>query len=308
LRSAGGLLLAVGAVVLFIRKGNDHAWGDFALLLVVLIPAVVLYALALGGVEARSDRSEPWRSVLMVAAILLSPIVLAQLLTLFGADAGQALLTAGVFLATALIAAYGASRARVPYAVLLAGLASLVVWLIVWVRILGQPSVDSLRGLLIAAAALLMMVALRLARNGVIGARELAISGGVAAVAAGATGVAVGLVAGVTRPLTGILEESHPVGRVASASPTNGFQHFGWDLYLLAVSIALVWLGARVRARGLGYVGGFGLLAFLISVAAQVTRIESGHSPTSSFAGWPLALLLLGVAGLLAPVLYRREA
>jgi hypothetical protein len=63
-----------------------------------------------------------------------------------------------------------------------------------------------------------------------------------------------------------------------------------------------------VRARGLGYVGGVGLFAFLVSVGAQVTRIESGGAPTSSLAGWPLALLVLGALGLLAPALSRRGA
>jgi hypothetical protein len=48
LRSVGGLLLAVGAVVLLVRKSSHHGWSDFARLLVVLVPAVVLYTLALG--------------------------------------------------------------------------------------------------------------------------------------------------------------------------------------------------------------------------------------------------------------------
>jgi hypothetical protein len=308
LRSAGGVLLAVGSAVVFFRKGTGHAWGDFALFLVVLIPAVVLYALALSGVEQRDGANESWRSVLMVTSILLSPIVLGQLLALLDANSGQALFTAGVFLVTALIAGYGGWRARVPYAVLLAGLALLVAWLIVWATALDHPSVDTFRVLLIVAAALLLAVALRLARDGVIGASELATIGGIAAVAAGVIGIVVGTVTGVARPFALLVQPSRATGRALNeALPTSGLQHFGWDLYLLVVSVALVWVGSRARARGLGYVGGFGLLAFLTSVAVQVTRIESGHTPTSSLVGWPLALLLLGIAGLMAPVLYRRD-
>lgn len=89
---------------------------------------------------------------------------------------------------------------------------------------------------------------------------------------------------------------------------TNGLQHFGWDLYLLIVSLALVWVGSRVRARGLGYVGGFGVLAFLISVSVQITRLESGRAATTDLVGWPLALVIIGVAGLAASTLYRRES
>ncbi len=88
---------------------------------------------------------------------------------------------------------------------------------------------------------------------------------------------------------------------------TSGVQHFGWDLYLLVVSVALIFVAARWHIRGLGYVGGIGLLAFIVSVAAQITRLEVGQAPTASIVGWPLALILIGVAGLAAPALYRRR-
>jgi hypothetical protein len=101
---------------------------------------------------------------------------------------------------------------------------------------------------------------------------------------------------------------NHHISSNPFAIHTNGLQHFGWDLYLLVVSLALVWVGSRVRARGLGYVGGIGLLAFLISVGEQVTRLESGHAPTTSIVGWPLALLIIGLVGLAAPILSRRES
>jgi hypothetical protein len=60
--------------------------------------------------------------------------------------------------------------------------------------------------------------------------------------------------------------------------------------------------------RGLAYVGGIGLPAFIVSVGAQITRLESGRSGTADIVGWPLALLVVGVAGLAAPALYRRES
>jgi hypothetical protein len=85
---------------------------------------------------------------------------------------------------------------------------------------------------------------------------------------------------------------------------TSGLQSFGWDLYLLIASLALVWIASRARVRGLGYIGGIGLLAFLISVSAQITRLESGRALTTSIVGWPLALLVIGVAGLVASVVY----
>jgi hypothetical protein len=308
LRGAGGMLLAAGAVVLELRKSTNHDWGQLALLLVVAIPMLVLFALALGG-NHDEERAAPSRSVLMVLAILLGPLALSQLLDLLGANTANTLYTALILALAGVFAGYGGQRARVSYAMLLAGLALLLAWLIVWSRILDHPSIDTIRILLVVAAALLFVAAVGMSRAKAIGATEIASVGGIAAVAAGTIGVVVGTFAGVLSPVERIVEKSHTSGRgVSIFTETSGFQHFGWDLYLLIVSVALVWTGARVRARGLGYVGGVGLFAFLVSVGSQVTRIESGDAPTSSLAGWPLVLLGLGALGLLAPALSRRDA
>jgi len=444
LRSVGGVLFAVGAVLVLARKSGHHEWGDFARLLVVLVPAVALYVLALGGAKgaggaehAPDEHARPWQSVLMVVAILLAPVVLLEFLAWVGANTGHVLYGAGVFALTALFAGYAARRARVSYAALLAGLSLLLTWLLVWEKILGHPSANTYRWMLVAAAVLLFVFAARLARAGAIGARELATAGGIAAVMAGVLGVIigsfVGAFSGLSRALSTASETSSgsgPIGgsgsiggsgpiiglgagkasvitrtsgtfrgsvaarasgtfrgssaiasgsrsssgrrfphilsirgvssrphvsripriphvphvpvnphiplnpRIPGNAPilrnpriprgpgilrnhhissnpfaihTNGLQHFGWDLYLLVVSLALVWIGSRVRARGLGYVGGVGLLAFLISVGEQVTRLESGHTPTTSIVGWPLALLIIGLVGLAAPMRSRRE-
>jgi hypothetical protein len=307
LRAGGGMSLAAGAVVLYIRKGSHQAWGSLALLLVVLIPALLLFVLAVRGAR-EGDTREPWRSVLMVTAILLGPLVLSQLLKLLGADSADTLYTAWILALTSLTAVCGAWLARVPYAVLLAGLTMLVAWLIVWGKILDHPSADTFRVVLIVGGALLFLAAAQLRRAKAIGSAEMATVGGIAAVAAGMLGVVVGTIDSVFSPITRILASSPATSGQANAlASTNGFQHFGWDLYLLVISVALIWIGSRVRTRGLGYVGGFGLLAFIYSVAAQVTRLESGRAPNASLVGWPLVLLLVGVAGLVAPAFYRRD-
>jgi hypothetical protein len=376
LRSVGGVLFAVGAVLVLIRESGHHGWGDFAQLLVVSIPAVFLYLLALGVLEdtpsTSDEKAQPWQSVLMVVAILLVPVVLLELLHWLGANTGHVLYGAGVFAVTALFAGYGVRRARVSYAALLAGLSLLLTWLLVWEEILGHPSANTYRWLLVAAAVLLFVFAARLARASAIGAGELATAGGIAAVMAGVLGVIIGSVVGAFSGLSRVFSSgsetssfssgsgsisgfppvrvpgsvgsrissasgrriSHissnphiphipPISRIPhnpvilhshhiSSNPfaihTNGLQHFGWDLYLLVVSLALVWIGSRVRVRGLGYVGGVGLLAFVFSVGAQITRLEFGHTPTTSIVGWPLALLIIGLAGLAAPMFYRRES
>jgi hypothetical protein len=309
LRSVGGLLFAVGAVVLLARKSGE--WGAFPRLLTVSVPAVILYGLAVSRTELpRNQSPRPWQSVLVVTAILLIPVALFELLEWVGATA-NVLYAAGVFMLTGLLASYAARRARASYSALLAGLSLLVAWLLVWEKILGHPSANTFRWLLVAAAALLLAAAIVLARARAIGAGDVATAGGLAAVAAGVLGVVVGSFVAATRSITSLIgPESARSPRAPSnllAIHTNGLQHFGWDLYLLIVSLALVWIGSRVRVRGLAYVGGFGLLAFLVSVSAQVTRLEAGRGPSGDL-GWPLALLIIGVVGLAAPALYRRES
>jgi hypothetical protein len=337
-RSVGGVALALGAVVL-LSRGERHGWSHPVRMLVVLVPAVLLYLLAVGrlahssgqrapdsageAVLPRGASPEPWRSVLGVTAILLAPLGLIEFLRWAGVSTGRPLVEAGIFAVVALVAGYAARSARVAYAALLAGLSALVAWLLVWGQILDHPSVNAFRALLVVAAALLFSLAAALAARDAVGAGELATAGGIAGVAAGVIGIVVGAVVGILGSIftTGGTASTLAGAQTGTAGPphvfqgggalrsltshASGLQHFGWDLYLLVISLALVWIGSRARVRGLGYVGGAGLLAFLVSVGAQITRIEAGHAPSGSIVGWPLALLILGVAGLLAPAVLR---
>ena len=339
-RCVGGLIFAAGAIVLLARESTHHGWGSFALLLVVLVPTVVLYVLSLGVLEpSETKRPQPWQSVLMVAAVLLVPVTLLEFLRWVGASTHHILYSAGVFAVTALLAGYAARRARVSLAALLATLSLLVTWLLVWEKVLGHPSANTYRWLLVAAGVLLLLAAARLAQKGAIGAGEVATAGGIAAVAAGMLGVIIGYLVGVFRGISGLVEPQSSsassgefathlhVSRIRSGerllphtrlthpprSPLNAFthnsglQHLGWDVYLLVASLVLLWVGSRARVRGLGYVGGVGLLAFLISVGAQITRLESGRAPSTSILGWPLVLLVIGVTGLVLSGLRRSE-
>jgi hypothetical protein len=316
MRSVGGVLLAAGAIVVLSRKAQNDQWGTFAQLLVVLIPALILYLVALARPRARAP-AEPDQTVLAVTAILLSPVVFVEFERWSGISTSSSLSLAGVFALAALLAAYTARRARVTYAALLAGLAALIAWLFLWDKILDHPSADTFRWLLIAAAAILFCAAGALSLGGALGSSEVATAGGLAAVSAGVIGVVVssvlGAIAGVSSVISsrssGISRAGGPSPRVESeevASPLHnvahhlsGAQHLGWDVYLLVVALALVWVGSRMRVRGLGYVGVFGAFAFLISIAAQLTRLQAGHARTSDIVGWPLVLVLVGAAGVL---------
>jgi len=321
LRAAGGVLLALGALLVFIRRGSHHQWTDFELLLTVAVPAAGLFAMSVadrGGPGL--TRADPWRAVLLITSVLLSVVALFQLLQWAGASTSHLLFDAAVLVATAAIAILGAHRAESPYAILLAGLALLGAWMLVWLKIVSHPSADTVRWLLLAGGAVLLVAAAVVALLDAIGAPELATAGGIGAVLAGLLGVLVGLfgvafgaIGGLLRaaggnasaPIVGVRSGTH-LSRAHEALHIAGAQTTGWNIYLLLVSLALVWLGSSWRSRGPGYVGVAGLAVFLISVGAQVTRLESGHGPSSSVLGWPLLLVLLGLAGLGAPLLRRR--
>lgn len=312
-RSAGALLLATGALVTLFRSANAPHWTEFERVLVISLPVALLYGLAIGPRSAEEDsgppdRAAPWRSVLLVTSVLLAPIALLAVLEWLSVDTSKWSVQELVFLATAALAAIGASLARASYGMFITGIALLISWLILWSKIIDHPSADDYRWFLLTGAVLLFAAAARNAASSRLGVGELAVAGGIAGVAAGSVGLVVGEIAGA---LEGFESGSFLVSSGHSSSlnaNVAGLQHFGWDLYLLVLSLLLVWVGSRVKARGLGYVGGIGLFAFVISVGEQLTRLEHGHGPNHALLGWPIALVALGLLALLAPLVSSRRA
>ena len=298
LRAVGGMLLAAGAIVVLARRGTGHhPWSDFELLLTVVVPTAVLFALAIIGRSGRTaGPADPARAVLMVSAVLLSPLALFQFLVWAGVGTHHQLPDAAVLAVTAAIAIAGARRAGTPYAVFLAGLSLLGAWTLVLLKILHPASADDVRWTLLSGGAVLTLGAGAMSLADVAGRAEIATAGGLGMVVAGLQGILVGAVGGFFSE--GLLGAAH----------VPGGQTTGWDVYLLVVSLAFSWGGARARLRGPSYVGAFGLLVFVIGVATQAARVQAGHTPSHSLLGWPLVLVLLGIAGLLAPFARRRSA
>jgi hypothetical protein len=288
----GGLLLATGAVALDIRKATT--WGVGGRMLTVLIPAVVLYVLALDvpGARKHGPRGDaaPWQSVLAVVAVILNSIWLTLFFHWVGARGS--LVTVAAFVLTAASAGYAARRASVRFAALLAALDLVVAWLAGWNKILGHPSGNTNRWLLIAVGVVLAAAAVGLARRGRRESSELVTAAGVAGVVASSIGVFLSLVG---FSLSRVLREA---GLRASFGGLDVRQHFIWDLVLLLIALGLISYGSRARVRGPGYVGGAGLAIFLFSVGYQISARLSGGSPSESLAGWPLALLLIGAGAL----------
>jgi hypothetical protein len=289
LRMLGGVLLAVGAAILFWRKADE--WAKFPLLLLVGIPCALVFTL--GTLAALATKAVGrWHAVLMVTGVLLSVVAFGQLWDTVGIpteDSGFSFLW---FACVAALAAFGSFYVGAAYHAFLAAVAGILAWLFFWNMILDEPGTATFRWLLIVLLIAYVAAALRLRRADAPQASELV-------TAAGLTGVVVGTI-GIFDGAQGAL------GLLFGAAPGGGEgQGFVWDLFLLAFSLALVAYGAAAHARGPAYVGFFGLLAFVAIQGAEVNALLGGEEPDSSFAGWPLVLVLIGGGALAAGMLVR---
>ena len=289
LRALGGLLLGIGMVLVFFRRGATvfDPWGNGALFLVLFIPCVFLYGT--GFVAARATgTTRPWHAVYMVFGTLLLPAALFQLLEWLGGSTDAPLNVAWIFLLTAVAGKVAALFAGVRYGLLIAGLATIVAWLAFWDEALDDGvfgDIGTLRGLLVVVALLLLAGAAGLWRwdreRALERAGELVTAAGVAAVAAG--GISISAVAGAFTLITPVGE---PIGEASLL----------WDLELLVVSLLLIGAGSWLGARGPAYVGTIGLLLFAYIVGLDL----DDDSPAGKVLGWPLVLLVLGTAAFVA--------
>jgi hypothetical protein len=286
-------------VTLFDRKEGGDGWAEFPLLLVLLVPCALLFSLGLGllgrGNGAKSSDGEElptpaWRSAALALAILLVPLTLGQLVEVIGGDPGAAFNRFWIFGVAAGLAAYTALRARVAFAALLAGVALLVAWLSLWDAI-ADPSPKAVRQLLAVAAVLLLGGAIALRRARLPYSLEVATVAGLSAVAAGIVGAI---------STAGRIAASREFGPFGTPSFGGIEQQEHWNVFLLLVSLALIVYGVGAAARGLAYIGGFGLVVFVLTVGAELASRAADERPDESFIGWPLLLILLGSAGLAA--------
>ncbi len=289
MRALGGLLLAVGTVVLLFRRTSfADPWGEFVVFFVLAVLTKFLYWT--GYLGARwGGRTLPWQSVFIVFAIVLTPVTLFAFVDWVGGNTGAPLNIAWIFLLTAAAALLAVHGARVRVGALLGGLALIVAWLGLWGELLDDgvgADVGTLRWLFVVIAVILLalaaVIAMSAAPEGAAG--DVVTAAGIAAVAAGALSLIV--FQGVLFP--------------APVEATTGQPSLFWDLELLVASVALVGFGASAAlSRGPAYVGSFGLLAFTFSVGLDL----DDSSPAGKVLGWPLVLLLIGALLFLASVL-----
>jgi len=311
LRLLGGLLLGVGAIVLAYRRGSfEDPWGDFALFLVALLPALFLYA---GGFLAALSSSvrQPWHGVFLIFGLIFAGFTLFQFIELVDGNPDASLNLVWIFAVLAALGAVAALLAGVRFGLLAAGIAFIVSWLALWDAILGDDfSTDAgtVRGFSLLAAAILIVAGLvlhrmRLGEQAAVPSErgllslplELLTAGGIAfLIGTGALSATGAAIHGFYAALGPLAPADAGLGVLASAQPS-----LFWDAVLLVGSLALVGLGTRFGVRGPAYVGAVGLAIFSLLVGLDL----DATAPEGSIVGWPLVLLLLAAAALAASVL-----
>jgi hypothetical protein len=310
MRKIGGLLLGLGALMIYIRKGpflsvNDHQWASFPMFLVLAIPAVYLY----GGILSapRTGELRPWQVVHSVFGLIFVPLALLQFVDMIGGNPNADLNIFWVFAATTGLAFYAGIVAGVRVQLLLGSIALIVSWSVLWNKILSGgigAHWGTYRGLLGILAIALLAGALYLWRTnpggdelaetatapsgdlGLWKASELLTGAGIAAVIACALGIA-------------SIGNLNPLGTGTPPIQTTNL----WDILLLIVSLGLVAIGSQIGTRGPVYIGGIGLVLFLLIAGLD---LNSARPNPFKMGVWPWVLLILGLIGI--GLSYTREA
>jgi hypothetical protein len=286
-RALGGLLVAAGTIALLTRRTTfEDPWSDFVVVLILAVLAKSLFWSGFFGARW-SDATRPWQAIFLLLGIALTPSTLYVFVEWVGGDADAPLNLTWIFLFTAAAASLALFGARVRVAGLLAAVALVVAWVAVWHELLDDgvfDDINSLRWVLLAAAALLLPIA-----GAVSGSRAPEGSASDVVTVAGLSAVVAGAIVFLLPNLFIV------AAGFEGETPTSLF----WDLELLIVSLGLIaFAGAGALSRGPGYLGAFGIAAFAFSVGFDL----DDSSPAGTVLGWPLILLVLGAALVLASV------
>jgi hypothetical protein len=304
LRKIGGLLFAIGVLMLLLRKAvvaDDFA--DGIVLIVLLIPAALFYG---GGVftEQATGKLRAWQTVYAALGLIFAALALIQFVEVIDEGAsGNSLNVAWIFAVVAGLAFYAGVVRGIRFQFLLGGIALIVAWSALWDKILGDEGIGGnigvYRGLLGILSIGLLVGALQLWRTnpggdnpaetatrpggelGLWKASELFTAAGISAVLACSLGV------GAVLPLL------NPLATPSAPIETSWL----WDILLLLISLGLVGIGASIGLRGPVYVGAIGLTLFLLIAGLDVD--EGDEADPSKLGVWPIVLLVLGGLGIL---------
>jgi hypothetical protein len=306
LRKQGGLLLALGVLMLVMRKGDDLS--DFVTFLLYGAMAAYLYGAVF--TTQYTDGARPWTAVHSVLGLIFVPLALGEFVAMLDGDAGSGLNIFWIFGVTAALAFYAGIVKGIRFHLLAGSITVIASWTGLWDKLLGAEGIAGhfgvYRGLLGILSIILLAGALWLWRRGdetrvtgtvtddggdedVWKASELFTGAGIAAV----LGCGLGISSLAAAQFVGPFGAEVTVVRTAQV----------WDVLLLLVSLGLVGVGSLIGTRGPVYVGALGLILFLLIVGLDLNE----DSPQPGDLGlWPILLLLAG--GLLIGLSTAKEA
>src|SRR3954447_8231706 len=140
LRKLGGLLLGLGALMIYIRKGpfltvNPSQWASFPMFLVLAIPAAYLYG---GAILSRPETGvlRPWQVVHSVFGLVFVALGLLEFVDMIGGTPNAGLNVFWIFLVTAGLAFYAGTVLGVRVQLLLGSIALIISWTALWDKLL----------------------------------------------------------------------------------------------------------------------------------------------------------------------------
>ncbi len=300
LRGIGALLFGIGVLMLLLRKSTVAGdYSDGIVLIILAIPAVLLYGGAIRTVEATGGL-RPWQAVWSVFGLIFVALALIQLVNVIDETPDASLNLAWIFAVVAALGFYAGAVKGIRVQLLLGGIALIVAWSELWNKILSDgigAHFGVYRGLLGILAIGLLAGALYLWRTnpggdqqassatGITGdpglwkASELLTAAGISAVIACSLGV------------TSVVN----LNPLATASVQPIETTALWDILLLVISLGLVGLGSLIGVRGPVYVGAIGLFFFLVIAGFD---LDSDTPDPTKLGGWPIVLLILGGLGI----------
>jgi hypothetical protein len=274
--AAGAVVLTTGLALAELRL-DDDALAPFVHLLILAVPAALIFAL---GLQAPNEGGRPpaYQSVLLVTGLLLLVPALLRLAEVLGADLGGGF-PAGeltwISLVVAGAALFAGLRRHSAICLLIAAIAGAAALLSGWEWIFETGTFTASRWLLLLTAFALALTSLVL-RAGSPRQSELMVDGaGLAVLAIGLQGV-----------LSFVLQ-SLSLFEAPSGPLLRGF----WEFIVLAAGCGLVAYGAIDRAPGSAWLGVANLLVFV--VAASVDTEDTLY-------WWPLMLILIGALAMIA--------
>lgn len=279
----GGIALFAGALMAFVRM--EDSWAAFPLLVVLVIPLLVLVALALlperEGLSGASafkpavSRLGAWQVAYLLGALVLLGFSLAQLVVVLGEDELGSANASWILAVVALGAATLARRHDVRAATLLSCVA-FVFAVLAFADWTGDGTGNTtIRDVLLAAGIAFLALSRTVRRNHRDHSHLL--------VAVGAAALALGAAIGAAGEISFAF---FFLGPEFGSPPDGGGDGDGWELILIAVSIGALVYAAIHSYRGSGYVGGAGLFGFVFL------------SGSGDLLGWPLVLVAVAVVAI----------